>query len=180
MNEKEFTEKVQQELQERLKDYEVLVSENLIYKVFIDDILQYKPKNPEKPSRGNLSFQTDLMIKYDNLPLVVIEVKQNGFSTHDILIYSTKAQKHKEIYPYLRYGFLVGNLKVIQNRFFIHNYGFDFALAIENYETENINKLTEIIGSQIENAKKLLSIFKKESNVTFFNTKLDIGIFRFL
>ncbi len=174
MNEKEFTEIIQQELQKSLGDYEVLISENLIYKVFIDDTLEYKPKNPEKPSRGNLSFQTDLMIKDNNIPLVVIEVKYNGFSTHDVLTYSTKAQKHKEIYPYLRYGFLVGNLNVIHNRFFIHNYGFDFALAIENYETENINKLTKIINSQIENAKNLLSIIKKEGKVTLFNTKIEI------
>ncbi len=174
MNEKELTEIVQQKLQEKLGDYEVLISENLIYKVFIDDHLEYEPKNPKKPSRGNLSFQTDLMIKDNNIPLVVIEVKNNGFSTHDILIYSTKAQRHKEIYPYLRYGFLIGNLNVIHNRFFIHNYGFDFALAIENCEIENINKLIKIINSQIENAKKLLSILKKESKVTLFNTTLDI------
>lgn len=174
MNEKEFTESVRQKLQERLGDYEVLTHENLIYKVFINDILDYQPKNPEKPSRGNLSFQTDLMIKKDNLPLVVIEVKYTKFSSHHILTYSTKAQRHKEVYPYLRYGFLVGNLNVLYNRFFIHNYGFDFAIAVENLETENMNKLTKIINSQIENAKLLLGIFKKESNVSLFNTKIFV------
>jgi len=49
------------------------------------------------------------------LPFVVIETKYGSFSTHDVLIYSTKALKHKEIYPYIRYGFVVGGIDEIYN-----------------------------------------------------------------
>ena len=32
-----------------------------------------------------------------------MEFKQ-GLSTHDVLTYSAKATRHKQVYPYLRYG----------------------------------------------------------------------------
>ena len=121
MNETQFTEILEKFLKKELEGYEVKRNENLIYKVIVNENMQFNPKNPKKPKRGNLSFQTDLMIKKNNLPLVVIETKFGGFSTHDVLTYSTKALKHKEVYPYLRYGFVVGGVKIIQNRFFTHN-----------------------------------------------------------
>jgi len=173
MDEKEFTEEVQQKLQVKLADYEVLIGENLIYRVIIDDNVEYKPKDPKEPSRGNLSFQTDLMIKRNKVPLVIIEVKYGKFTTHDVLVYSIKAQKHKEIYPYIRYGLLIGDYKIIYNRFFTHNFGFDFALAIADTEIGSINKLTRVINAQIENAEKLLNILKKGNNVILFNTVIE-------
>lgn len=173
MDEKEFTKEIQRKLQVELVGYEVLTGENLVYRVIIDDKVEYKPKNPKKPSRGNLSFQTDLMIKQNSLPLVIIETKYGGFSTHDVLTYSIKAQKHKEIYPYIRYGLLIENSNIIYNRFFTHNSGFDFALAIKNIETESINKLIRVINAQIENAKKLLDILKKGNNIILFNTIIE-------
>ncbi|MBC7081821.1 MAG: hypothetical protein H5T44_06250 [Thermoplasmatales archaeon] len=54
---------------------------------------------PQKPKRGRLAFQNDILIKKGDLPLVVIEAKYNSLTTHDILVYSTKALKHKEVYP---------------------------------------------------------------------------------
>ncbi len=173
MKEKEFTEEIQQKLQVKLVDYEVLMGENLVYRVIIDDKIEYKPKNPKKPIRGNLSFQTDLMIKQNSVPLVIIEIKYGKFTTHDVLVYSIKAQKHKEIYPYIRYGLLIGDYKIIYNRFFTHNFGFDFALAIADTEIGSINKLTRVINAQIENAEKLLNILKKGNNVILFNTVIE-------
>ena len=39
-----------------------------------------------------------------SIPLVVMKIKFGRFKTHDVLTYSAKALKHKEIYPCLRYG----------------------------------------------------------------------------
>jgi len=90
--------------------YEVKIDENLIYRVIINEKLKFEPNEPRTRRRGSYAFQTDLLIirKDTRFPLVVIETKYNGFSTHDVLTYSTKAKKHKEIYPYLRYGLVVG------------------------------------------------------------------------
>lgn len=174
MREEEFKKEIQRKLKDELIDYEILINENLVYKVIVNDKGEYRPEKPRKPKRGYYSFQTDLMIKQNILPLVVIETKIRSFSTHDVLTYSIKAQKHKEIYPYMRYGLLIGNSNVVYNRFFTHNSGFDFALAIKDIETESISKLIQVINSQIESAKKLLDVIKERNNVVLFNTIIEI------
>lgn len=37
-------------------------------------------------------------------------------SSHDVLLYSSKAAKHKSIYPYLRYGSVVFRLEALGRR----------------------------------------------------------------
>jgi len=172
MNEKEFITKLQEALKKELKSYEVKRNENLIYKVIVDENMQFNPKDPKKPKRGNLSFQTDLMIKKNDLPLIVIETKFGGFSTHDVLTYSTKSLKHKEIYPYLRYGFVVGGVKIIQNRFFTHNLGFDFAIAIE--DINNLRSFLDLVKRQIKNSEMLLRIMKEKNKTKLFSSNLVV------
>ncbi|HEC91436.1 MAG TPA: hypothetical protein ENI51_00320 [Candidatus Atribacteria bacterium] len=178
MNESEFKEKLKENIQRKLGNeiYEIKVGENLFYKVIINENLQFEPNETENPRRGNYAFQTDLLItkKDKHLPLVVIETKYGGFSTHDVLTYSTKAQKHKEVYPYLRYGLVVGGTNKITNKFFIHNIGFDFAIALEKINDSEVNELIEIVKCQIENAELILEIFKDKNQTKSFNTQITI------
>lgn len=104
MNETEFRQKLKNSLEGGLgNDYILKENMNLIYKVIIGENLEYKPNDPKNPRRGGYAFQTDLAIvkRKSNLPLVIIETKYGDFSSHDVLTYSTKALKHKEIYPYI-------------------------------------------------------------------------------
>ena len=60
-----------------------------------------------EPKRGDSAFQTDLCIFEEKspellLPRIVLEFKTT-LTTHDVLTYSMKAERHKAIYPYLRY-----------------------------------------------------------------------------
>lgn len=84
------------------------------------------------PRRGDSAFQTDLCIfeRVEDvlLPRVVLELKTK-VTTHDILTYSTKAEKHKTIYPYLRYGLIAASENHIPGRFFTHNEGIDFCVC---------------------------------------------------
>jgi len=52
-----------------------------------------------------------------------------GISTHDILTYSAKARKHKQVYPYLRYGLVASRERFVAGKFFTHNEALDFYLA---------------------------------------------------
>ncbi len=52
---------------------------------------------------------------------MVFEFK-TSLTTHDVLTYSTKARRHKQIYPYLRYGLLVSTETSVPRRFFIHTW----------------------------------------------------------
>jgi len=78
-------------------------------------------------------YETDMLI-CDTLsdgrwiPRVVVECKIGGVSTHDALTYSSKAATHKQVHPYLRYGFLAGERKhyAIPVRLVKHGTHFDF------------------------------------------------------
>jgi hypothetical protein len=63
------------------------------------------------------------------IPRVVVECKIGGnVTTHDALTYSSKAATHKQVHPYLRYGFLAGERKhyAIPPRLVKHGAHFDF------------------------------------------------------
>jgi hypothetical protein len=160
-------------LKKELGEYDIKRNENLIYKIIINENMEFCPGNPKKPRRGNLSFQTDLIIKNKKgTPLVVIETKFGGFSTHDVLTYSTKALKHKEIYPYLRYGFVVGGVNVIQNRFFTHNLGLDFAIAIK--DTHNLKSFLQLVKEQIKSSETLLQVLKDKNKTKLFSLNVVV------
>ena len=158
MNESDFTTKIKNWLSPRLAPtYKCETGRSLLYKVIVDTDGTLKPANPMVPSRGQFAFKTDVLISHNELPLVVVELKYGGFSTHDVLTYSAKAVRHKEIYPYLRYGFAVGGQDGIDLKFFTHNVGFDFAIAVPR-EGDDLQDLTALVGRQLEAAEQLVRV----------------------
>ena len=161
-------------------DYDITIGTPLIYRVNIINESGYKPKDANKPTRGNFAFQTDILIKKNNMPLVVIEVKVGKSGTpHAIIQYSDKAIRHKRIYPHLRYGYLVVKRSYIDHFFYQHNDGFDFAFAIgDSKNTNSIEELVNIIKNQIKSAEILLKIFntkrKDKQNTHCFNSIVNI------
>jgi hypothetical protein len=170
MSEKEFREKLVKVLREELgPGYNVKEKVNLIYWVMIDRNLEYRPRDPKNPRKdmrkGEYAFQADIAVgeeRYEGfLPLVVIEVKYEGFHTHDVLAYSEKALKHKAIYPYVRYGLVDGGEDYIPLKFFVHNVGLDFAIAIKNLDDRDERQLlVNTVKEQIEVARNLLDVFE--------------------
>lgn len=171
LNEKDFTNEIYNFLVEMFPKYAISIGKNLLYKIIIDEDGRVSPKKTLEPARGSFAFQTDVLIS-NTVPLVAIEIKYNSLSTHDILTYSTKALKHKEIYPYLRYGLIVGNKERISRKFFTHNSGFDFALAIMNLDQER-EKLYEIIQKQIRSSELYLELLR-ENRVKYFESNIKI------
>src|SRR5450755_2665962 len=91
----------------------------LLYQVTVNNELSLTV-DPTHPTRGNSAFQTDLCVfeekKKDILiPRVVMEFKSR-ITTHDVLTYSAKARKHKQVYPYLRYGIVISEEAFIPGR----------------------------------------------------------------
>jgi hypothetical protein len=181
MDENKFSQILKRYLDEHLEGYEVTTKESILYNVIVVEEGKFRPDSPKNPKRGSLTaFETDLLIKtQDGLPLVVCELKckkkNGGFSTDDILAYSTRALKHKEIYPYLRYGFIAGNTKKLTNKFFTHNAGFDFAMATVKPGQTFLMEFIKIIHTQIKNAQQLLEQLKDNRGTTIFNTCLKVN-----
>ena len=64
--------------------------------MIVNDKFKFEPSDPKEPKRGSYAFQTDLLVtNIESLPLVVIEIKYGGFTTHDVLTYSIKAHISK-------------------------------------------------------------------------------------
>ena len=101
-----------------------------------------------------------------SLSKVVFEFKSN-ITTHDVITYSNKARRNKQIYPCLRYGLISYNLSTIPKRFFIHNEGLDFYLTIKEHSNnlETVLKVWLKKKSKFQMFSDLLCLAMK--NMTF-------------
>lgn len=72
------------------------------------------------------TFQTDLALFQDGQPRVIIEVKRDSASTHDLLAYDQKAERHKRVYPSLRYGMLLVETSGLTKKYLWHSNDIDF------------------------------------------------------
>ena len=177
-NEDHYTRLVVDALKNELDpEYSVFQGKNLQYSITVDPSgkLTYYPDTENELKRGIFAYQTDIMIKENNIPIVVIEVKYKHPITHDIITYSQKALEHKRIYPYLRYGLLIGGATLLPNRFFHHNVGFDFALTAEAPDSDSIKN---IIKEQIDSAHNLMKIYEaiiaRSNKFSYYSTSFDL------
>jgi hypothetical protein len=189
MKEEKCVEDLTEKLKEKLAPKSVTVCKNkdLLYKVIIDPNFNYNPPDPKNPTRGNLAFRVDILIldnsQYPNYPLVGIEVKLGDITTHDIITYSIKALKHKELYPHLRYGLIIcrsdERSPKINPRFFIHNKGFDFAVVLDDISNnDSFEKLVQILEIQLQNSRELLKLFNRnneeDKKIKVFYTQITL------
>jgi hypothetical protein len=141
MREDEFVDDALKAVNEILKPPLVIRrGASLLYQVIVNNKLRVVV-DPRNPMRGQSAFQTDLCVfekitdndnKAIEIPRVVMEFKMH-ISTHDVLTYSAKARKHKQVYPYLRYGFVSSGEASVPGRFFIHNEALDFCVAAKSF-----------------------------------------------
>jgi hypothetical protein len=134
----------------------------LLYELWADEDLNIVG-DPKNPKRGSGAFETDVTIfaKKDGIevPFIIIEVKES-ITTHDIIIYSNKASRHKTVYPFLRYGLVAYDLDTIPKRFFKHNKEIDFFLAVSEY-IDSDAKLSKILFELVKNELKIFENLQK-------------------
>lgn len=170
MNETDFTYKLKDTLTEILPaNYTVEPFANLYYQLTINNKLELE-QDIKRPRRGSSAFQTDVLISDKRkdllVPKVVIELKEE-LTTHDVITYSSKAVRHKMVYPYLRYGLLVYEISSIPRKFFIHNEGIDFFIAFKNM-SEDSNKLLTLIQQEIEYSDRLEKNMFEKNKIDFY------------
>ena len=139
MNEREWVESIIERIETASKDF---ISKDLRVTdgrklPYANEILSYKGT---KPSEQHLiRYETDILV-YEQIneeewkPRIIIEAKKAKITTHDSITYSNKAQTHKQVHPYLRYGVLIGDRKhyPLPGRLFRHGQQFDF---MQSWET---------------------------------------------
>jgi len=147
-------------------------------------------KNGEKISRGKNAFQTDIGLIYrsqkneenknkEEIYLVIIEVKGSAIiTTNDILDYSSRAKKHKNIYPWLRYGMVWSSPKErdIPRRFYTNNESLDFAFNFNGNVVNNFQNFYEnVLRKQIIMSLKLHKIHDGGTGTPYFSSNIDFG-----
>ena len=139
---------------------------------YANEVLTYgKDYKPDK--QKSIGYETDILV-YEQLddttwkPRVVIETKLGSVTTHDAITYSQKAQTHKYVHPYLRYGILIGNRETnpLPGRLFRHGQHFDFMLSWKSFNADKkeMERFIEIVNDEIRASKILDKIL--------FNTRL--------
>jgi hypothetical protein len=131
----------------------------LFYEISVDNKLNLQA-DPKVPLRGQGAFQTDLCVFEQvspdvALPRVVLEFKK-GVTTHDVLTYSAKARRHKQVYPYLRYGMILSSLKAVPGRVFKHNESLDFVAALGELSDAKVRATLSALFTSEITASRLL------------------------
>lgn len=148
-----------------MPQYDVRRGEPLLYRVMVDNNLSLTldASRIRKPVRGDSAFQTDLCVfevKANGLaiPRVAIEFKTR-ITTHDVITYSAKALKHKQVYPYLRYGLVASSEASVPGRLFTHNESLDFCAAIAGLDNAQLEALfRRLLTSELESSSSLEAI----------------------
>ncbi|NLO08423.1 MAG: hypothetical protein GX129_00935 [Clostridiales bacterium] len=144
MKENEWTANIKEFLQ-LCNIGENIYLDTLIKVPYAQEILSYN-RNFDESNEDMMKFETDLLIyeKEDEIikPRVIIEAKIDGITTHDAITYSYKAQSHKNVTPYIRYGIMLGNRKhyPLPGRLFRHGTNFDFMISFIGYELNEYEK----------------------------------------
>ena len=153
--------------------------EALLYEVTVDNRLKVTI-NPRSPVRGQSAFQTDLCIFDDvspetSLPRVVMEFKKS-ITTHDILTYSAKARRHKQVYPYLRYGLVTSADVTVPRRFFTHNEALDFFLAVGALEAQRLKTVFgKLLDEETRASQRLEEIAFGNRSACLFRSEVMFG-----
>lgn len=138
MTENKWTSTICEKLKEAFKS-EKVYAETLRSLPYTEEILGYKKCKDEKEwtayNPESASFETDLIVYEEEngliKPRIVVESKIKSVTTHDAITYSYKAEKHKNITPYLRYGIMIGDREnhPLPGRLFRHGTNFDFMFS---------------------------------------------------
>lgn len=121
--------------------------------------------------KGKKYYAVDILIyreleNDEKVPLVIIEGKIKGHSTHDVITYSEKARTHKSVFPHIQYGFIVldaSDSDFMPLRYYLHS-TFDFEEIFPNSETSDeqtsrINSFIKQLETQIKIAERKHKIF---------------------
>ncbi len=186
MNEREFIADLVQELNLQLGDCVVATHKSILYNLTIDDDGRVRMGVDEEgePIRGRgKGFEQDFLI-YENpgssyanpvIPRVIAEVKYNHVTTHDAIVYSEKARRIRAVYPYVRYGLILGGFSCIPGRVLRLGEGFDYILAIVHpLQSKDVLYVRNLLTEELDASRALARIAFGRKQIASFRRKIEI------
>ena len=143
-----------------------------------------------KPDAEAVEFATDFIIVegYPDggwKPRVVVEAKLGGVTTHDAITYGHKAANHRSVFPYLRYGIMLGNRQhhPLPGRLYRHGTQFDFMISFRGeYEpsAKELKTFRDVLLEEVEASQKMENMIyqsrrKGRDRHTLFHRRLTLG-----
>jgi hypothetical protein len=90
---------------------------------------------------------------------VVVEAKVGSITTHDAITYSQKAANHKSVFPYLRYGIMLGDRGhyPLPGRLYRHGTQFDFMISFREYDPSpnELEAFQKVLMAEVEESQAL-------------------------
>ena len=142
-----------------------------------------------EPETEAISFATDLLVVegYPDgswKPRVVVEAKVGGVTTHDAITYSHKAANHRAVFPYLRYGIMLGNRQhhPLPGRLYRHGTQFDFMISFKEHtpSLKEIAAFRDVLLEEARASRALENMIYQSrkrdcDHHTLFNRRLTAG-----
>ncbi len=144
-----------------------------------------------EPKAEAIEFATDFIVVEDTdggwKPRVVVEAKVGSVTTHDAITYSQKAANHRAVFPYLRYGIMLGNRQdyPLPGRLYRHGTQFDFMISFREYKpsAKESEAFTGLLKDEVEASRALEKMIyesrkRDRDRHTLFHRRLtldDIG-----
>jgi hypothetical protein len=172
----------------RFPDVIIRTKKSLLYAVTVgeDGRLQLGVGDDGEPSKGGgKGFEQDILVFeradspiYDTtvVPRVAIEVKFRRVNTHDPMVYSEKARRIRTIYPYVRYGLLLGQMARIPPRVLRLGQEFDFITVLSDLASdEEIGALSKLIEKEVKASRDLGPLLSGKKRITSLHRQLILG-----
>jgi hypothetical protein len=138
------------------------------------------PDSGEFKRGAGKGFEQDILIYQkcegvcSRIPRLIIEMKYGPGTSHDAIVYSAKAQMIKNVFPYVRYGYILGARNTISPKVIRLGPMFDFILAIKYpFDLTEINEVKEVIKSELEISMSLSSVLMGKKKVRVYRKCLQ-------
>lgn len=166
--------------------YSIETKRSLLYAVSFDDrgVLQLGQNRDREPTRGGgTGFEQDLLLferaadgQTSIIPRVSVELKFGGVSTHDSIVYSEKARRIRAIYPFVRYGLILGGLPHIPGRTLRLGTEFDFILAVpERIGAAAMNRIAKLLRLELRLSGKMTAVLRGRERIAVLHRSLRYG-----
>jgi hypothetical protein len=107
-----------------------------------------------------------------------------SITTHDAITYSHKAANHRSVFPYLRYGIMLGNRQQypLPGRLYRHGTQFDFMISFKGYDLSHKERKSfrELVLEEVEASRALEKMIYQSRNRdrdhhALFHRRLTVG-----
>lgn len=185
LTELQFTEELIKSISPAFADVKIGSGISVLYEMPIDDdgiVRMGVDADTGHAYRGKgTGFEQDILVYEEKskgsttiIPRVIAEVKYGRVTTHDAIVYSYKAECIKRIYPFCRYGMVLGGMKVIPGRVLRHGRAFDFILTLAYpFLPDQTFEVSQIFISELETSRLTGSVMKGAKKLRVFRRGIE-------